>query len=162
MDSNSNMFKCKFTNLDIFDKEHKCRLSNQCITEDICDSCNKFKSKYIEYPIEVNNMIVRSVDYYDKDCGQLVKVRPCDEQYENKTFIGILLGDLPYMNSVMFKDENKELTIYSVSNPAIFVPELKKIIFGMESWWSRVNSIDDIKDITDEDIENTWYVKLLR
>ena len=45
-------------------------------------------------------------------------------------------------------------------NPAIFVPELGKIIFGMESWWGRIKSEEELKDITDGDIENVWHVKM--
>lgn len=47
-------------------------------------------------------------------------------------------------------------------NPAIFVPELNKIIWGMECWWSEIESIDKSKAITDKDIENQWYVQLLK
>ena len=50
-----------------------------------------------------------------------------------------------------------------MTNPAIFVPELKKIIYGCESWWGTINNQDDLSDlnISDDDIQNTWYVKLL-
>ena len=41
------------------------------------------------------------------------------------------------------------------------VPELKKIIYGCESWWHEISSADDFSGISDEDINNTWYVKLL-
>ena len=51
-----------------------------------------------------------------------------------------------------------------MTNPAIFVPELKKIIYGYESWWGAITNKDDLSDlnISDEDIENTWYVQLLK
>ena len=49
-----------------------------------------------------------------------------------------------------------------MDNPAIFVPDLNKIIFGCASWWHKIKNIDEIKDITMEDIENTWYVKLAK
>ena len=48
-----------------------------------------------------------------------------------------------------------------MTNPAMFVPELKKIIWGCGSWWSKIKSEGDLKQITDEDIKNTWYVKLV-
>lgn len=49
-----------------------------------------------------------------------------------------------------------------MNNPAIFVPELNKIVYGCESWWRKIKSIDDFKGISKEDIENTWYIKLLK
>ena len=61
-----------------------------------------------------------------------------------------------------FKQRNQRLEIIPHTNPAIFVPELKKIVFGCESWWRKIDSMDEVKDITDEDIENQWYVKLFK
>lgn len=43
-----------------------------------------------------------------------------------------------------------------------FVPELKRIVYGYESWWREIESADDFAGISDEDIENTWYVGLLK
>lgn len=42
------------------------------------------------------------------------------------------------------------------------VPELKKIIYGCESWWKTIRSVDEFSKISNEDINNTWYVKLLQ
>ena len=47
-------------------------------------------------------------------------------------------------------------------NPAIWVPDLKKIVFGMESWWGVLRSRTISKQITDADIQNVWYVKALQ
>jgi hypothetical protein len=47
-------------------------------------------------------------------------------------------------------------------NPAIYVFETKEIVYGCESWWSPLESLDDLSDISDEDIDNVWYVKLLK
>ena len=58
--------------------------------------------------------------------------------------------------------KKKELqTFMSGHNPDIFVPEIQEIIFGMESWWDEIRSEEDFKRITDEDIQNVWYVKLM-
>lgn len=38
----------------------------------------------------------------------------------------------------------------------------RKIIFGMESWWSRIKSEKELMDITNDDIEDVWYVKMLK
>lgn len=79
-----------------------------------------------------------------------------------KTYVNIFLGNLTINNICYLSKKTKGLEILPHTNPAIFVPELKKIVFGYESWWGKINSIEEIKDITDEDIENLWYVKLLK
>ena len=61
-----------------------------------------------------------------------------------------------------YRPKTKMLQVSSHNNPAIFVPELKRIVWGMESWWGAVKSEDELKEITDEDIDNVWYVKLLK
>lgn len=40
--------------------------------------------------------------------------------------------------------------------------ELKKIIYGCESYWSVINDPNDFEDITKESIDNVWYVQLLK
>jgi hypothetical protein len=49
-----------------------------------------------------------------------------------------------------------------MNNPAIFVFDLKKIVYGAESWWGMVESEDDLRDITDSTIDNVWYVKAMK
>lgn len=130
-------------------------------------NCSEYKSKYIEYPIEVSGIKkpegtgIRSKGI-SGDCGDLVRVRPCGEKYENKTYIGILLGEADTGLMISHNDETKELSIHRHYNPAIFVPELKEIIYGYESWWGKIDSVEELEDILDEDIENVWYVKLLK
>lgn len=93
--------------------------------------------------------------------GALVKVRPCGEKYQNKTYLGFLIGELALGSTIKITDEKIECS-WSGYNPAIFVPEFGEIIFGMESWWSEIESEADLKDITMSDIENVWYVKALK
>ena len=88
-----------------------------------CESCQKFKSKYIEYPY---------------------------------------IGDLPIQILTSYKGSTGQLINSTMNNPAIFVPELKKIIYGCESWWKTIRSVDEFSKISNEDINNTWYVKLLQ
>lgn len=95
--------------------------------------------------------------------GTLVKIRPCADKYDNKTYIGFLLGDIPTGVRVEYNKKNEEVDVeLSRTNPAILVPELGEIIFGYESWWGEINSIEDLKEISDDDINNVWYVKLLK
>lgn len=72
------------------------------------------------------------------------------------------MGDLPISITTSYSGETGILTNRTMNNPAIFVPELKKIIYGCESWWREIESIEDFNGISKGDIENTWYVKLLK
>ncbi|MDD3230487.1 MAG: hypothetical protein PHE09_14905 [Oscillospiraceae bacterium] len=135
------------------------------ITEDVCEGCEKYSSRYIEYPLTIQGIedhFSENCKHHLYGCGQLVKINPCGEEYGGKTYLGILLGDLPISTTVSFHHDDQKLHIGAMTNPAIFVPELKKIIYGCESWWGRIEKPEDMKDITSEDIENTWYVQLLK
>ena len=96
--------------------------------------------------------------------GALVKVRPCgDSNPESKTFLGIYVGELPTGLSLSFNEETGTLRLRpGVGNPAILVPSLGRIVFGLESWWSEISGADELKQITDEDIDSVPYVKALR
>jgi len=78
--------------------------------------------------------------------GEFVSVRPCGDEHGNKTYLGIYVGDVNI----------------GIPNPCIWVPDLKEYIFGCESWWGRIKSPEQLRQITDADIENVWYVRALR
>lgn len=92
-----------------------------------------------------------------------VKVRPCGDEYENRTYLGIYIGDAALSVSTKHREDDQVLEVgFAHYNPAIFIPEVGKIVFGIESWWGPINSVDDLKDITDEDIDNVWYVQAIK
>ena len=125
--------------------------------------CDEYKSIYIEYPIEVskiNNKCKKS-SYKDNKVGKFVKIRPCHDEYKNKTYLGLYLGDMPIGSNISYNEKSKELDISFKTNPAIFVFDLNKIIYGCESWWGIIKKEEDLKQITDADINNIWYVKAL-
>lgn len=93
--------------------------------------------------------------------GALVKVRPCDEKYNNKTYLGFLIGELARGSSITIFEDKIQLN-WSGYNPAIFVPELGEVIFGCSSWWGEIESEDDLNEISNDDIDNVWYVRLLK
>lgn len=129
--------------------------------------CSEFASKYIEYPLTINgikapeNKGIRTDSVFAK-CGQLVKVRPCNKKYKNKTYLGILLGEADIGLLVSCDNKTKDLNISRHYNPAIFIPELKDIVYGCGSWWGKINSEEELKEISDDKIANTWYVQLLK
>lgn len=96
--------------------------------------------------------------------GGFVAVRPCGKEYNGKTYLGILLGDFP--QGVGYRQSNEDPDVIEVrlvhGNPAMYVPSLKKTIFGCESWWHKIKQPEDLKDITDEDINSTWYVHAMK
>jgi hypothetical protein len=69
---------------------------------------------------------------------------------------------LPLGIHVIFNKETGVLmAMPSYHNPAIVVPELGKVVMGCESWWGKINTQEDLEQISDEDIRKNWYVKLL-
>lgn len=126
--------------------------------------CDNYKSRYIEYPIEVSKINVNTdtSGWRDSDKGKFVKIRPCNEKYGGKTYLGIYLGELPIGNRISHNPDSNELNVSYNLNPAIFVFDLNEIIFGCKSWWGIIKSEEELKSITDIDINNVWYVKVLK
>ena len=95
-------------------------------------------------------------------CGTPVQVRSCRPEHGNKTYFGIYIGELAQSIRHSVKD-NVVTASYSMHNPAIFVPELNDIVLGCESWWGKIEDEEGMKKlITDELIQNVWYVKALK
>lgn len=158
---------CKFSHLH-FDGDYSCiqaGVESPVPTYDAkCETCGWFKSRYIEYPLTIDSIDVEPIktDSVSSKMGNFVAVRPCGDEYEGKTYFGIFLGDLPVQSLVSFNEESKTLRVSTLNNPAMFVPQLNKIIYGCGSWWHEIESEKDLERITDDDISNTWYVKLAR
>jgi len=107
--------------------------------------------------------VYRKPYYRTEEPGVWVAVRPCGEEYENKTYLGILIGDFATSLSVRHDPETGTLGVEpSFHNPMIFIPDTKTIVFGMESWWGKIDKPEDLKKISDADIENVWYVRVLK
>lgn len=144
---------------DIKDENYKEKMEREI-------ECDTFQSKYIEYPIKVSEITLPEKGGIDESwsakCGDLVKVRPVDEKYEGKTYLGVFLGDADIGLHITHNPETKELKIHRHYNPAIFVPALKEIIYGASSWWGKIESEEELKEVTDDDIDNVWYVKMLK
>ena len=98
--------------------------------------------------------------------GDLVMVRPCGEDYEKKTYLGFMVGDVALGLSACFDklengDDTFEVT-QSFHNPCILIPELGRLVYGCESWWSPISDPEQLKQISDQDINNVWYVQALK
>lgn len=100
---------------------------------------------------------------HDKPPGTWVKVRPCAGPGKDKTYLGIHLGKVSQGDSMRFHPDTGVLSVeHSYHNPAIWVPDLRAIVFGAESWWGVIKGPDDLRTITDSDINGVFYVKALR
>lgn len=133
------------------------------VTEEECEACNYFESKFIEYPLTIQGIENQKIDTSGEyEIGSLCEISPCAKGYEGKSFIGIYLGDLPIGIHTTYDRKSGILNNFAMKNLAIFVPKLKKIVYGMESWWRIIEKSEDFKGISKEDIENTWYVKMLK
>lgn len=122
-----------------------------------------FDNEFI-YPFEVKGIIKHSfVDMgFGAKKGDFVAIRPCRDECEGKTYLGLYLGDLPLDTYCMLEKETGILSIRFSGNPAIFVFDLNDIVWGYESWWGKIKDENHLKEITNDDIENIWYVKALK
>lgn len=154
---------CKYEYLDGL--EVKCRFNMEQFYKQEDEYCEHFKSRYIQFPLTIQgiqNNFNQNNMWSMYECGDLVKVKPCGKEYNDKTYLGILLGELPIGAIISFHNRDQQLHITPHCNPAIFIPELKKIVYGLECWWEKINNLEEFKEITSEDINNTWYVQLLK
>ena len=129
-----------------------------------CAGCASFRSRYIQYPATVNGIDVKDVDLNLSlhEQGSLVAVRPCGDGYGDETFLGLYLGELPWTVSACLDRDTGVLRVGTVPNPAIYVFKLARIVRGCESWWRPIDGPEDLAEITDRDIDDTWYVRLMR
>lgn len=124
----------------------------------------------IKFPIEVTGIDFGDNPAYkdkplfnSKSVGKFVAVRPCDKECNGKTYLGLYLGDIALGKSVEYDKEAKRLKFETGRyNPAMFVFDLNKIVLGCGSWWCEIKSEKQLRQITDDDIDNVWYVKAMK
>lgn len=127
----------------------------------------------IEFPITVKEIVCRTdhpvrMQSDGHKSGQFVAVRSVKKEHGEKTYLGILVGFVPIDVLVSLKHPEgnpKEGTLAVSSrstNPLIFIPELGESVLGAESWWEPIKDETQLRQITNEDIQNVWYVKALK
>ncbi len=124
------------------------------------------EKRRIKFPITVENIVMDGSCHREKSftgpcMGDWVSVMPCGEEYGRKTYLGIMLGELPIWIHVSLSPDSI-LKLSPHLNPAMYVPDLKQIIYGCGSFWRKIESPDDLSRITDADIENVWYMRALK
>jgi hypothetical protein len=119
-----------------------------------------------QFPIEVHGLTSDGKVVQDgmfSKTGAWVAIRPCDEACKGQTYLGLLLGDIALSFGIRFNRRDGILCVSpSFHNPAVFVFDLGKIVFGCESWWGPIKGPDDLKQIANKDIDNVWYVQALK
>lgn len=134
------------------------------------------EDRKIKYPITVTDIefkvdppIAKESWQRNRKVGMYVAVRSCKKTHDNKkTYLGILIGWVPIHSGVEFhaeegkKDTGKLIFTNSGSNPAMFIPDLNEVVLGCESFWGPIDSPEHLKEITDDDIQNVWYVKAMK
>ena len=121
--------------------------------------CQDFKSRYLEFPLTVQGIEVRECLPPMREVGKLVRVRLCDD---DKTYLGVYLGELARAPMAYTRSDSQNLIVSLYQNPALFVPALSRIVWGDESWWSIIESEDDLRNISNDNIASQWYVRLAK
>lgn len=120
----------------------------------------------LKFPLTINGIKLLGKwglgDGWRHEQGEMVAIRPVAKEYDKKTFLGIYLGDITVEPIWVLNKKTNEIEVFSRGNPAIFVPDLNKVVFGYESWWGPIKNEDQLRQITDDDIQNIWYVKALK
>ncbi len=147
---------------------------------EFAESFEKFSKEYerkttFTFPITVTGIKTKlaapiQTETWRKEAGPgtLVQVRSCKEKHGDKTRLGILIGYIPIHSLVTFeREEGKEsegkLLFETLGDhPLLFIPELKDVVLGCECWWGPITTEEELRQITDEDIGNIWYVRLLK
>lgn len=95
--------------------------------------------------------------------GTWVAVRTCAKEHEGKTYLGLLVGSVAMGSSLRFYAGTGVLEVAPCwHNPAIWIPDLQQYVRGAGSWWRALRRPEDLEQITDADIDNTWYVRALK
>jgi len=157
----NNQETCSFCKDETPEDQAKCR---------ICKGTGKREPFYPVVATQISvdmKEVFRPKMLFGGACGDFVSIRTIlkdDDPNDGKTFLGVIIGELATCG-VLHRD-NKEPGLVRVEPglhyPMIFVPDLARVVFGYESWWGRINSPDDLRQITDATINNVWYVQALK
>lgn len=152
--------RCRNHHYDV-EQKFSCRLGHQDVFSMQGDKgeCPDFKSRYLESPLTVQGIELRGCLPPMREVGKLVRVRLCDD---DKTYLGVYLGELARAPMAYTRSDSQNLIVSLYQNPALFVPALSRIVWGDESWWSIIDSEDDLRNISNDDIASQWYVRLAK
>lgn len=123
----------------------------------------------IKYPITVQKIEfkveepIHAKGFGSAKPGEFVAVRSCKKEHGDKTRLGLMLGFVPIHNAAVWDEKTGTLTFeHFGGNPAMFVFDLNEVVLGCGSWWGKIKDENHLKEITNDDINNVWYVKALK
>jgi hypothetical protein len=120
---------------------------------------NRYRSvDEMEFPLTIEGIGSTHVVAGDRGVGKWCSVRPASD---TNTYLGVYLGDLLIEAAPYFDTKTNKLIIMQRRNPGLWVPDLNRVVWGLESWWNVLQTPDDLKQITDADIQGIWYVRAL-
>ena len=133
-----------------------------------CETCARFKEKWLSFPMMTENILLEQPPEHPRkpfgaNIGDIVAVRPCNPAYGDKTYLGVLVGEMPTqigLHSVSY-DSNELAVLQDWFNPLIVVPELNVAVWGYESWWRVLKPGEGLEEITDEAILSQPYMAAL-
>lgn len=120
---------------------------------------------FIEYPLTITGITYKKCVPVEATChsGKFVAVRPVGEKHGGRTYLGLHLGDVATQVGAFHHRDTGVLAIGQwMHNPAIWVFDLGRVVFGYESWWGVIDGPEDLRKITDADIDDVWYVLALK
>ena len=133
-------------------KKKKCAV----ITEEDCISCKLYKNRFIEFPVSINGIQNEEFKTRCEMAGKIVKVKPKGDEYGDKIYIGLLVGDIPAYNHISLLENTNILKVAPITNSAIFIFELNKLVLGIECWWDEVKTLKELFEL--ETDEKKWYM----
>lgn len=125
-----------------------------------CLGCPFFEDTRIRYPLTVRGIDIEEFDgeaMRGRDAPGTVVLVSFMEGDEKMLCMGILVGNLPLASVVSYDKEDGKLSVRPLTNPAIFVPSVGRIVWGCESWW-HVTTIEDLEKAIDDE----WQLDIAR
>lgn len=147
---------CKFCVIRTFGKSivHHCAYNNDpdriflpITTVKKCSECKRFKSRYLEFPInvrsidhsETDNLEYRDTHLFSPSYGKGFKVKlHLVEEGSKKEYTGHFVADCPTTIYIRYNKKNGKLILSPSTNPAFWVPKLNRLVFGYECWWKKI------------------------
>lgn len=132
-----------------------------------CSACHGTGRREPAFPALIDGVEYSSLSrvserngYRDGLKGSWVAVRPCDPECAGKTYLGLYLGDM--VMSAFASVRGTVVQVQPFLNPAIWVFDLRRVVWGVGSWWGPITGPEGLRKITDQDIDNVWYVRALK
>lgn len=123
-------------------------------------NCDDYNSRHMEFPMAVGEIVMHRADTSKHEAIPVAVRLAGDDDAE--TYLGFMLDGVTSDFSMSYNRATKELNAFVYNIPTIFVPKLGRVVYGHESWWRRIKSEADLREITNEDISGQWYIVALR